>query len=160
VAEIKSKSTIELMNVYADILNELISRKVVRTYNSPVGDYAEWLVAEKLNLTLESNSQKGFDAYELKTKKRFQIKSRWERGNPSRQSRELNVIRNYEDNQFDYLIVLIFDKRFFVKEAYSIPHEVIREYARYSKHQNGYILIAMGQVLHDNKVEDITYKLR
>lgn len=160
MTEIKSKSSIELMNMYADILIELNSRKVVRTYNSPVGDYAEWLVAEKLNLTLEKNSQKGFDAYESKTKKRFQIKSRWERGNPSPQSRKLNVIRNYEENQFDYLIVVIFNERFDVKEAYSIPHEVIRQYARYSKHQNGYILMAMGQILHDDKVENITYKFR
>jgi len=96
----------------------------------------------------------------LKTKKRFQIKSRWEQGNPSRQSRELNVIRNYEDNQLDNLIALIFDKRFHVREAYSIPHEVIRKYARYSKHQNGYILIAMGQVLYDYKAEGITYRFR
>jgi hypothetical protein len=160
MTEIKSKSSIELMNMYADILTELNSRKVVRTYNSPVGDYAEWLVAEKLGLTLETNSQKGFDAYESESKKRFQIKSRWERGNPSPQSRELNVIRNYEENQFDYLIVVIFNAHFDVKEAYSIPHEVIKQYARYNKHQNGYILIAMGQVLHDDRVVNITGKIR
>ena len=47
---IKQKSSIELMNMYAEILAELNSRKVVRTYNNPVGDYAEWLVAEKLGL--------------------------------------------------------------------------------------------------------------
>ena len=50
--EIKDKSSIELMNMYAEILAELNSRNVVRTYNSPVGDYAEWLVAEKLGLIL------------------------------------------------------------------------------------------------------------
>ena len=43
---IQQKSSIELMNMYAEILAELNSRNVVRTYNSPVGDYAEWLVAE------------------------------------------------------------------------------------------------------------------
>lgn len=46
------------MNVYADILEELNCRNVVRTYNSPVGDYAEWLVAEKLDFVLEHNSKK------------------------------------------------------------------------------------------------------
>ena len=50
IMAIKQKSSIELMNMYAEILAELNSRKVVRTYNNPVGDYAEWLVAEKLGL--------------------------------------------------------------------------------------------------------------
>ena len=64
---IQQKSSIELMNMYAEILAELNSRNVVRTYNSPVGDYAEWLVAEKLGFVLEHNSQKGYDAYDPKT---------------------------------------------------------------------------------------------
>ena len=70
------------MNMYADILSELNARGVVRTYNSPVGDYAEWLVAEKMDLKLEKNSKKGYDAYNLSTDTRYQIKSRWERGIP------------------------------------------------------------------------------
>ena len=64
---IQQKSSIELMNMYAEILAELNDRKVVRTYNSPVGDYAEWLVAEKLGFVLEHNSQKGYDAYDPTT---------------------------------------------------------------------------------------------
>lgn len=55
---LQQKSSIELMNLYAEILAELNSRKVIRTYNSPVGDYAEWLVAEKLGFLLEHNSRK------------------------------------------------------------------------------------------------------
>ncbi len=55
---LQQKSSIELMNLYAEILAELNSRKVIRTYNSPGGDYAEWLVAEKLGFVLEHNSRK------------------------------------------------------------------------------------------------------
>ena len=44
---------------YASILNSLYSAGIVRTYNSPVGDYAEWLVSTKLNLQLEKNSENG-----------------------------------------------------------------------------------------------------
>mgnify|MGYP000141450192 FL=1 len=117
---LSDKSTIELMNMYAQILTELKARSVIRTYNSPIGDYAEWLVSKKLGLTLEKNSKKGYDAYEPSTKTRYQIKSRWERGTPSAQSRELSVIRNYEENQFDSLIVLIFNAYFKVKEAYAM----------------------------------------
>ena len=156
----KEKSSIELMNMYADILEELNCRNVVRTYNSPVGDYAEWLVAEKLGFVLAHNSKKGYDAYDPLTGLRYQIKSRWDRGAATTQSRELNVIRNYDDNQFDYLIIVIFDEHFGVKEAYMLPHKTIKPYARYNKHQNGYILIAKGAVLTDVSTKDITIQLR
>ncbi len=158
--DIKSSTPVELMNLYAEVLIELNQRKVVRTYNSPVGDYAEWLVPEKLGYTLEQNSQKGYDAYDPKTGFRYQIKSRWERGAISVQSRELNVIRNYEDNQFDYLIIVIFDSNFGVKEAYMLPHDTIKPYAKYSKHQNGYLLVAKGAVLVDHRTKNIADLLR
>ena len=157
---IKNKSSVELMNLYAEILAELNRRNVVRTYNSPVGDYAEWLVAEKLGLVLEHNSQKGYDAYQPGTGLRYQIKSRWERGDASVQSRELNVIRNYDDNQFDYLIIVIFNDRFGVKEGYMLPHDTIKPYARYNRHQNGYILMAKGAVLSDKSTLNITDQLQ
>ncbi len=153
----KTKNTNELMNLYAEILTELNARNVVRTYNSPVGDYAEWLVAKCMNLHLEKNSQKGYDAIDPKTGMRYQVKSRWERGAASTKSRELNVIRNLDDDQFDCLVAVIFDDQFHVKEAYLIPHDTIATYARYNKHQNGYILIAMGDVLHDPSVKNITH---
>ena len=158
--DIRSKSSIELMNMYAEILAKLNSRNVVRTYNSPVGDYAEWLVAEKLGFVLEHNSQKGYDARDPKTNLRYQIKSRWERGSATAKSRELNVIRNYDDNQFDYLIIVIFDEHFEVKEAYMLPHDTVKPHARYDKHQNGYVLIAKGAVLADKDTQNITLQLR
>ena len=158
--EMKEKTVGELMNLYFQILSELKDRGVVRTYNSPVGDYAEWLVSQKMGLQLQKNSKKGYDACDEEEKVKYQIKSRWERGNPSIQSRELSVIRNYEEKDFDFLIVLIFDIAFRVKEAYSIPHEVIKQYASYRKHVNGYILIAKGEVLQHPLVEDITEKFK
>ena len=109
---------------------------------------------------LEHNSKKGYDAYDPLTGLRYQIKSRWDRGAATTQSRELNVIRNYDDNQFDYLIIVIFDEHFGVKEAYMLPHKTIKPYARYNKHQNGYILIAKGAVLTDVSTKDITIQLR
>ena len=126
-----------LMNQYARILTELNDRHVVRTYNSPVGDFGEWLVAQKLGLTLERNSAKGLDAIDPDGL-RYQIKCRWERSDhPTVSSRELSVIRNLDKKQFDYLIVVIFDRSFCIKEAYSIPHDIIQRYALYRHHVNG-----------------------
>ena len=110
-AEIKGK-----LKDYAAILNVLYSAGIVRTYNSPVGDYAEWLVSTKLRLELQQNSAAGFDALDKATGLRYQIKSRWM--HPGKNSRQLNVIRDYEKKPFDYLIAVIFGVSFDVEEAY------------------------------------------
>ncbi|MBN2096567.1 hypothetical protein JW752_04210 [Candidatus Peregrinibacteria bacterium] len=136
-------------------MNELKRRGVIRTFNNPVADYAEWLVAQKLKLNLETNSQAGYDAKNSKNV-RFQIKCR--RLHPDNQSRQLGVIRNLDANEFDYLIGVIFNKDFSVKEVYQIPHKIINNYASHSPHQNGYILQLRGNILKDPLTKDISSK--
>ena len=46
----------ELLRCFANILDELKERKVVRTRNNPVADYAEWLVTRQFGLSLERSS--------------------------------------------------------------------------------------------------------
>jgi len=149
-------TTSDLFKYFADILDELIERGIVRTHNNPVVDYAEWLVAQSFDLSLEHNSKSGYDAINNR-EERFQIKSR--RFNLNNKSRKLGVIRNYKKKGFDYLIGVLFEKDFTVREAYKIPHKIIKNYARFSKHQNGYILYLRGEILKDLKVENITQLL-
>ena len=149
---------VEKLKEYADILNSLYSAGIVRTYNSPVGDYAEWLVSIKLNLELEKNSEKGYDAIDEESGLRYQVKSRWM--HPGKNSRQLNVIRNYDDNQFDYLVVIIFGNDFEVAEAYKIQHDVLQDYFPFNKHQNGMVVTLTQEFIQDVRVEDITYIFR
>ena len=143
----------ELLRCFANILDELKERKVVRTRNNPVADYAEWLVTQQFGLSLERSSKRGYDAID-QNGKRYQIKSR--RLDPTNESKVLSVIRNLETNEFDYLIGVLFNRDFTVKEAYKIPHSVIREHARFSEHVNGHILHLQGEVLTAPGVENIT----
>jgi hypothetical protein len=53
-----SLSDLELLSLRRNF-NELRSRCVIRTQNNLVGDYAEWLVAKALGMTLLSNSSGG-----------------------------------------------------------------------------------------------------
>ncbi len=152
----KAISTSDLLGCFADILGELKQRGVVRTRNNPVADYAEWLVAQRLGLSLERNNKFGYDATNT-SGERFQIKSR--RLDPFNKSRQLSVIRNLDAGEFDYLIGILFDRDFTVKEAYKIPHGLIAKYARFSKHQNGHILHLRGDILRASGVEDITHNL-
>ena len=153
----KALTVPELLRCFADILDELKERKVVRTRNNPVADYAEWLVTQQFGLSLERSSKRGYDAID-QNGKRYQIKSR--RLDPTNESKLLSVIRNLDTNEFDYLVGVLFNRDFTVKEAYKIPHSVIREHARFSKHVNGYLLHLQGEVLAAPRVENITEILR
>lgn len=137
---------------YSQIMRELRKRKIVRSRNNPVADYAEKIVADKLKFKLASKSCKGYDAvdqndirYQIKGRQLLELKS----------SRQLGVIRNLDGNYFDYLIAIIFDSEFYVLEAWKIPRELIKNYARFNSHQNGHILILKGRILQDRGVKRI-----
>ncbi len=151
--ELESLSTQDLLQHYSRILDELRLRKVVRTSNSPIGDYAEWLIANQLGLTLVSNSTSGYDAVDVNGVK-FQIKGR--RLTPRNQSRQLSAIRNLEDRDFDYLIAVLFNEKVEVQQVVKIPHEIIGKYARYREHVHAHILVLHQYILNDPMVEDIT----
>lgn len=146
----------ELLKKYSEILNSLYSAGIVRTYNSPVGDYAEWLVSTKLGLTLQKNDTAGYDAFD-KTGMRYQIKGRWM--HPGKNTRQLTVIRDYAQKPFDYLVVVIFGVDFEVEEAYLIPYEIIGKYFPHNKHLNGIVVTLTKKFLSDPQVEDIKEKL-
>ncbi|MBI4286518.1 MAG: hypothetical protein HY670_11580 [Chloroflexi bacterium] len=154
----KTFANSELLKCFADLLDELKQRGIVRSRNNPVADYGEWLVESHLGFSLERKSKRGFDASDPKSGKRYQIKSR--RLDPTNQSTQLSVIRSLAANEFDYLIGILFDRDFSVREAYKIPHGVIQKYARFSSHQNGYILHLQGALLRELQVENITDALR
>ncbi len=162
---LKTLTTSQLFCCFADMLDELKARKVIRTRNNPVADYAEWLVAQKLGVLLEHNSKRGYDAVDNKNHICYQIKSR--RLDLTNKSRQLSTIRNLKNAEFDYLIGILFNRDFTLKEAYKIPHGVIEAYkiphgiiekhSRYSKHVNGYIVSLRGDILTAPGVENITY---
>lgn len=143
-----------LLSLYSDLMEELRERGVIRSSNNPVADYGEYIVARKLGLKLQTGSNKGFDAQDKKGL-RYQIKSR--RITPHNKSLQLGVIRNLKDKPFDFLIAIIFNSDFSMNEVYKIPFKVIKKYSRFSKHQNGNILILRGKILADHKV--LKYKV-
>lgn len=154
---LKKLSPIQLLRKHLEIMETLKDKGVIRTRNSPVSDYAEWLVSKKLKVSLTGNSTQGVDAIG-KRGKRYQVKSRHLISSCS--SRQLGVIRDLKKKQFDVLIAVLFDRNYTVKHAYSIPHRIIAEHARYSKHQNGHILIIRGDITSDKRVKNITDYLR
>jgi hypothetical protein len=148
-----SLPTQQLLNYYAQILDELRVRKIIRTANSPIGDYAEWLVANQLGLTLVANSTSGHDAIDSSGVK-YQIKGR--RITQRNRSRQLGAIRNLESHDFDFLIAVLFNEHVEVEQVLKIPHDIIGKYARYNKHVNAHILVLGGNIFSNPMIEDLT----
>ena len=145
-----------LLKKYSEILNSLYSAGIVRTYNSPVGDYAEWLVSMKLNLELQKTDTAGYDALD-KNKNRYQIKGCWM--HPGRSTRQFTAIRKYDEKPFDYLAVVVFGVDFEVEEAYLIPYDSIGKHFPHNKHLNGIIVTLTNKFISGPHVVDIKEKL-
>lgn len=150
--DITTYTTEELLQLHTAINRELQQRAVLRTRNNFVGDYAEWLVADRLNLQLSANSKKGYDATDSDGL-RYQIKGR--RTSTTNSSRQLGVIRNLDAHQFDVLVAVVFDESWTLVSAFSIPYESVKDLARFSAHQNGHLLHARPSLLNHPDVTDL-----
>ena len=158
IDQFKTLTDLELLQFHSAILAELKFRERIRTFNNPVADYAEWLVANRLGLTLKGNSNAGYDAEDSLKSIRYQIKCR--HLTEDNNSVMLGAIRNLDKNSFDYLVAVLFNAEYEVQHVYKIPHEIIGTYAVYRKHVNAHILRLRGKILEDPLVEDITNLFR
>ena len=153
-----TRSTVlELLSIHSEIIDELRSRKVLRTVNNPVADYAEFLSCRALRLTPAGNSEKGYDAIGPEGEK-YQIKARRiARGSkPTR----FSAIRKLEESHFDYLLAVLFTHDFHVQRAHLLPRELVREKAFWQQHVNGWILPVSDSIWNDARVQDVTESLR
>lgn len=131
--DLGSLSARQLLTMYGEIINELVRRSVIRTRNSPVGDYAETLLARALGGTLAPNSTKSWD---LTTPdgERIQVKARVV-GPETRPSAKFSAFRSFD---FDWCVFVLLDQTTYeVVSAMSVPSEAIETAARFSKHIAG-----------------------
>ena len=147
----------ELFSVYAAVMDELKRRKITRTGNNPAADYAEWLVAKHLQLTLSTKSNAGHDATGA-VGIRYEIKCR--RLSPSNGSRQLSPFRSLTEHHFDFLVGVLFRPNFRVEKACIVPWETVRDLATHRKHVNGHVLFLRDALWNTPNVEDITLDLQ
>lgn len=149
-------SVVELLQLYARIVEQLRGRGVCRSSNNPVADYTEWLVSSKLGLELRGNSASGFDAVDAKGT-RYQIKGRrLTKQNPSTQ---LSQLRRLDGSPFDLLAGVVYNPDFSVAYAALVPLAVVRERSTFSEHTNAYIFHMKLGLLSVPGVVDITPEL-
>ena len=136
----------ELLATYAAVLRELRDRGVVRTSNSPVGDYAEYLTSIAMGLALNANSNSGCDAVGPDGT-RYEIKSR--RLATGSRANRFSAIRNLEANHFDVLVAVLFRDDFAVERAVCLPREAVERLSFWQRHVNGWILPVHESVWND-----------
>jgi len=144
IPALKSISELGLLQLYAELIEELRDRGIIRSGNNPVADYAEKVAVERLGLNRAGKEEKGYDALDKKGKK-YQIKGR--RITRHNKFRQLSVIRNLDGKLFDFLIAVIFDEAFNILEIWKIPYEFVKEHSRFSEHQNGHIFYVKPEIL-------------
>ncbi|TAW15080.1 hypothetical protein ELI25_04055 [Rhizobium ruizarguesonis] len=153
--DFKQLSTADLLKAHAGIMEELRTRNILRSANSPTGDLAEYLFCKAFGWDQASNSVKGLDAVDA-AGVRYQIKGRRVlRRNPSRQ---LSAIRDLDG--FDTLAIVLFDADYNIIKAALIPAKEVKAGSTFVAHTNSHKFIARDSIWQSPAVLDVTDKLR
>lgn len=146
-----------LLELHGDLLAELRRREVVRSANSPAGDYAELLFSKAFGWTLQNNSSADADALDVGGI-RYQIKCR--KLLSSAGSRQLGFIRRLPERHFDRLAALLLDQKFRVLRAAIVPYEVVASRATYVDSVKAWKFMLRDSVWDIEGVEDVTAVLK
>ena len=121
----KEQKALGLMHKYVSLKREMKTLGISRTEGEPTGDYAEWLVSTKLGLQIVGNKvQSGYDLIDPKSGKTYQVKAR-----RIFLSHQYKIsLSKYDKYRFDYLIVVLFDENFEVRDAYQFPYKSITKF--------------------------------
>ncbi len=156
-SNLKALRVAELLQLYANVLQELNDRGVCRSTNNPVADLAETLAIKTLNLKPAPKNTKGYDALDDRGQK-YEIKGR--RITLHNPSRMLSAIRDCNAKHFDFLVGLLFAEDFSLLRACVVPFEIVKERSHYRQHTNANIFELKDEIWEQPGVRDITTELR
>jgi hypothetical protein len=157
VLDLQGFSALDLLRLQAEAVIELRRRKVVRSSNNPVADYAEGLAARALGFDLATRSTTGHDGVD-KSGVRYEVKAR--RPTSTNASTKLSFMRGLDVGHFDYLVGILFHEDFSIARAALIPLQIVREIAKYRDSMNAWDMHLRDSVWGLNGVDDITGILR
>lgn len=151
------QSAKQLLSMHSEIMRELKLRKILRTNNAPVGDYAEWLIAKSFDGDLLGKSAKGVDVV-TKNGMRIQVKARIVDPNDNR-AIQSSAIRDWD---FTHMAILLFNRsNYQIVNAYMVPTDAIRGIVKYAKHDNKHFIADVRLLKKDKNFHDwdITNKI-
>ena len=151
--DLRTHSIQALLRLHYRVLDELKTRRLIRSANAPIGEYAELLFCEAFDWTrAENNSNAGFDATD-QSGSRIQLKARRIVGKGSRQ---LGSIRNLQRAPFDKLAAVLFAKNLDIVRAAIIPLDIVKALAVHDPYTNSYKFTLEDDVWNIPDVQDVT----
>jgi hypothetical protein len=135
-------STRQLLALWAQTLRALHDRGIVRTFNNPIGDIAEELVAVHYGGQRGSFSQASWDV-RTADGELLQVKALRHTGKKSR--RNLSPVRS---DDYDAVVAVIFTEDLHVEHAIRIPQEVVNELFVIRPHINGRVITITRRLLN------------
>lgn len=133
--------TRQLLALWAQMLRTLHDRGVVRTFNNPIGDIAEELVAVHYGGERGSFSQASWDVL-TPDDERLQVKALRRTG--AKSCRNLSPVRS---DDYTAVVVVIFTEDLRVEQAIRIPQPVVNELFEVRPHIDGRIITITHQLL-------------
>jgi hypothetical protein len=152
--ELRARSTADLLAISRGVLTVLRERQIIRSGNSPTGDYAETLVLRACQGSQAPNSQKSWDVLSCDGEQ-LQVKSRVIAN--GRGERQLSTIMTWN---FHALVIVLFDSQFRVMKAARIPVSVVQQASRPDEYVGGNRVSATPELLSHPEAEDWTERLQ
>lgn len=122
---------------------------MVRTFNNPIGDIAEELVARHYGGKRGSFSQKTWDV--VAGDELLQVKALRRTG--ARTRRNLSPVRS--DDGYTAVVVVIFDENLRVERCVRIPRETVNQLFERRAHVNGRVITVGRQLLEHPAVTEV-----
>lgn len=155
--DFEKASTRDLLSGYAEIMDQLRDRGIIRTNNNPTSGYGEWLASHTLGLTLAPNSSTGHDATDP-AGNRYEIKSL--RHNHLGKAPQFSAVRKIEEGHFDFLVALIFRADFSVELARILTRTQFQELAFRHNHMNAHVLLNDRKFRDSTAIRDVTARFQ
>ncbi|MCY4249078.1 MAG: hypothetical protein OXC82_01375 [Rhodobacteraceae bacterium] len=131
--DLRNRTTMELLALHMDIMEDLRQSDVIRSTNTPTGDLAKFIFFRPFHGNKHQIHRKAL-MLETSFGNRYQIKGhRLHRQNTSRQP---SII--HEFSSFEILAAVLFGEKFDVECAILIPKEVVQKRSKFVGHTNGF----------------------
>ena len=147
--DLSEMPTRQLLALWAQSLRELRDREIVRTFNNPIGDIAEALVALHYQGERGSFSQASWD---VRTRRGELLQVKALRRTGAKTRRNLSPVRS---DGYDAVIVVIFAEDLRVEQALRVPQLVVNELFAWNDHIAGRIITLTRTLLDHPKVSRI-----
>lgn len=139
----------ELLDVWTGSLDQLHARGVVRTYNNPVGDIAEAIVARHFGGRRGAFAQAAWDV--AVGEELLQVKA-CRRATPKTKL-GFSPIRHADG--YTALVLVVFTAGMRVEQAWRIPRDVVNALAKFNAHVNGFKIGLTAEVTSHPGVEPL-----